>query len=96
MIYGLGFSILSILYVLLFRHARAGLPPDDARWTAATAWARTWMLAAVTGVVSGGLAMSPLLPAAPWLPGFTYWLIPAGIGVFAVLDRRRMRQAAVG
>ena len=54
------------------------------------------MLAAVTGVVSGGLAMSPLLPAAPWLPGFTYWLIPAGIGVFAVLDRRRMRQAAVG
>ena len=96
MIYGLGFSILSILYVLLFRHARAGLSPDDARWTAATAWARTWMLAAVTGVVSGGLAMSPLLPAAPWLPGFTYWLIPAGIGVFAVLDRRRMRQAVVG
>lgn len=94
-IYGFGFSVLSGLYVLLFRHACAGLEADDPAGITARSWVRTWMLAAVTGVVSGALALSPLLPGAPWLPGVAYWLIPVGIWIFAVLDRRRMRRIAV-
>ncbi|MDI6625588.1 MAG: TMEM175 family protein [Brevundimonas sp.] len=95
-IYGFGFSILSVLYVLLFRHARAGLAVDDPRRQAASAWARTWALAAVTGVVSGGFALSPVVPAAPWLPGVVYWTMPIGIWIFAVMDRRRMRRLEAG
>ena len=91
-IYGFGFSLLSLLYILLFRHARASLEPGEPRWTAANDWARTWTLAAVTGIVSGALALSPLLPAAPWLPGFTYWAMPLGIWAFALMDRQRMRR----
>ena len=93
-IYGFGFSILSVLYVLLFRHARLDLPENDPRRAAADSWARTWALAAVTGVVSGALALSPLLPAAPWLPGCAYWVMPLGLWGFALMDRRRMRRRA--
>lgn len=95
-IYGFGFSVLSVLYVLLFRHAGAGLEDDDPARGAARAWARTWALAAVTGVVSGALALSPLLPGAPWLPGVAYWLIPIGIWMFAVMDRRRIGRTGGG
>lgn len=90
-IYGFGFSVLSVLYVLLFRHAAAGLEAGDAAAVAARSWVRTWTLAAVTGIVSGALALSPLLPAAPWLPGVAYWLIPIGIWLLAVFDRRERR-----
>lgn len=93
-IYGFGFSVLSVLYVLLFRHARAGLAADDPAAVTARSWVRTWTLAAITGVVSGALALSPLLPAAPWAPGVAYWLIPIGIWGLAALDRRRLRRAA--
>lgn len=95
-IYGFGFSFLSVLYLLLFRHARAGVEMDDPRWTAASDWGRTWALAAVTGILSGAVALSPLLPSAPWLPGFTYWLMPLGIWTFAILDRRRTRRRQAG
>lgn len=90
-IYGFGFSMLSVLYVLLFRHAGAGLAADDPAALTARSWVRTWALAAVTGIVSGGLALTPLLPVAPWLPGVAYWLIPIGIWMLAILDRRRLR-----
>jgi hypothetical protein len=86
-IYGIGFSILSMLYVLLFRHARTGLIAGEAGREEAGSWMRTWMLAACAGALSAGAAVSPLLRIAPWLPGFTYWLIPLGIGVLAVTDQ---------
>ena len=93
LIYGLGFSILSVLFALLFRQALATIDPDAVKRQAAKEWARTWALAAMTGVVSGLIALTPALAAAPWLPGVTYWLIPIGITVFSALDRRRARTA---
>lgn len=91
-IYGVGFSTLSVLYVLLFRHARSGMSRTDPAWADAHSWMRTWLLAAAAGVLSSATALSPLLPVAPWLPGVTYWLIPLGIWVLAVLDQRRARR----
>ena len=90
LIYGLGFSILSVLFALLFRQAQATIDPDDAAGRqAAKEWARTWGLAAVTGGLSGLVALTPAIRAAPWLPGLTYWLIPLGIGLFGLWDRRK-------
>lgn len=88
LIYGLGFTVLSVLYALLFGQARNGLEDGPAR-QAAGEWRRTWALAAVTGLLSGLLALTPLLSRAPWAPGAAYWLIPVGIWIFAFLDRRR-------
>lgn len=79
-IYGLAFAVLSGLFVLLFRQARQGLASDPARRETAHAWTRTWALAMGTGVVSGLIALTPVLAYAPWLPGVTYWLIPAASG----------------
>lgn len=94
MIYGLGFSFLSVLFALLFRQAKATIEPGDADGRrAARSWMRTWTLAAVTGVLSGLVALSPALAAAPWLPGVTYWLIPIGIMVLGAMDRRRARRS---
>lgn len=93
-IYGLGFSILSVLFALLFRQAQATIDVDDpARRRAAYQWTRTWVLAAMTGVLSGLVALTPALGPAPWLPGVTYWLIPAGIAAFGVLDRGPRRRS---
>lgn len=91
-IYGLGFSTLSVLYVLLFRRAGAGMEPGDAGLAEAHSWARTWLLAAVAGVLSSVTALSPLLPVAPWLPGVTYWVIPLGIWMFALPDSRKAQR----
>lgn len=91
LIYGLGFSVLSTLFALLFRQAQETMDPvDAARGLAARQWARTWAVAAATGVLSGLIALTPALSMAPWLPGVTYWLIPAGIAVFGLIDRRRV------
>ncbi len=87
-IYGLGFSILSVLFALLFRSATATVAAD--RRHAAAEWSATWWLAAATGVLSGLVAMSPILRAAPYAPGMTYWLIPIGIGIMSRLNRRRL------
>ena len=93
-IYGVGFAILSGLYVLLFRQARRALDPlDTARIRDAASWSRTWMLAGATGLASSLAACTPLLASAPWLPGVTYQLIPVGIGLFALWDRYRGRIA---
>ncbi|HZW15143.1 MAG TPA: TMEM175 family protein [Brevundimonas sp.] len=94
LIYGLGFSTLSMLYVLLFRRAAAGMAADLPARIEARSWARTWLLAAIAGVLSSVAALSPLLPVAPWLPGVTYWIIPLGIWIFAAMDRRRAGRPA--
>lgn len=93
-IYGVGFAVLSGLYVLLFRQAERAIGASDAaRSRDAGQWSRTWMLSAATGLVSGLVACTPLLASAPWLPGVTYQLIPVGIGLFALRDRLRSRTA---
>ncbi|WP_370237826.1 TMEM175 family protein [Brevundimonas sp.] len=79
--YGLGFAFLSGLYVLLHHVAR----PDALDGWARTALVRArdiWGICAFAGLVSAGLAALPLLRHMPWLPGFAYWLIPAGIGLY--------------
>lgn len=93
-IYGLGFSVLSVLYALLFRHAGAAMDSADVHRDDARSWMRTWLLAAGAGVLSSMTALSPLLPVAPWLPGVTYWLIPVGIGCLALIDRRQAARPA--
>lgn len=91
-VYGFGFAILAVLFTLLFSQARRTVEGPERR-TAAMQWQRSWALAAVTGVISALIALTPLLRAAPWLPGCTYWLIPAGVGLFAWLDGRKARAA---
>lgn len=92
-IYGIGFSILSCLYVLLFRQAQRTIDPSDrAGRVAARQWARTWAFSAATGLLSGAIASTSLLASAPWLPGVAYQLIPLSIGLFALWDRRPGRK----
>lgn len=91
-IYGVGFAVLSVLFALLFRQAELGLE-DPGRRAAARHWSHTWAWAAVTGLLSGLVALTPAINAAPWAPGMIYWLIPAGIPVLARLDRRRAATA---
>lgn len=80
-VYGLGFTALSGLYALLHHVAR----PHAVDASACMALVRArdiWVLCATTGLVSAGLAALPLLSRMPWLPGFAYWLIPVGIGLY--------------
>jgi hypothetical protein len=79
--YGVGFAFLSGLYVLLHHIARPDAIDDAAR-TALVRARDIWGICAVAGLVSAGLAALPLLSRMPWLPGFAYWLIPAGIGLY--------------
>jgi uncharacterized membrane protein len=91
-IYGLGFSTLSVLYALLFRHAGSRMERGDPNRADARSWMRTWLLAAAAGALSSAAALSPLLPVAPWLPGVTYWLIPLGLAVLSVMKSRAARR----
>ena len=96
-IYGAAFAVLSTLHLLLFVQARRALTGiDDVARTSAMQWERTWSVAAASGVVSALIASTPLLPAAPWLPGAAYNLIPLGVFVMMLLDRRRRRAASQG
>lgn len=88
--YGLGFSILCALFALLHQAGRRGA--TDAAARAALARGRdVWLICLASGLLSGGLAASPLLAGAPWAPGFAYWLIPLGIGLY---HRRGPKPAA--
>lgn len=87
-IYGLAFAVLSGLNALLFAQAARALRSGDATARRKGAqWATTWTISAATGLISALIAATPLLKAAPWLPGVAYNLIP--VGVVAVTWRNR-------
>ncbi len=98
-IYGIGFAFLSWLYFLLYGHALkrgavCGLAEED-RDEAEEA--RTiWGIIACVGVLSAVLAWITPLSKVPWLPGFTYWLIPAGLYFANLIERRRKGHGIFG
>lgn len=91
-IYGAGFALLSGLNVLLFRQAAQALAVGSLNRKAAVQWCVTWALSAGAGLLSAAIALTPLLAAAPWLPGVTYNLIP--LGLFLILRRTKAKPAA--
>jgi uncharacterized membrane protein len=93
-VYGLGFAILGALYFTLYRHAARkadvlGVAPEDREAT--ISWSGVWAVITISGLVSALLAQVFPLRVFPGLPGFAYWLIPAGI---YGLNFWRRRQAA--
>lgn len=90
-IYGLAFAVLAGLSMALFVHAARALKGsgDATVLRNARQWSQTWAVATGTGLLSALIAASPLLGAAPWLPGVIYNLIPIGVGVI----RWRMRRS---
>jgi uncharacterized membrane protein len=88
-IYGVAFAILSGLNALLFAQAARALRGGDAMTVRkARQWTQTWSIAAGAGVLSAAVAATPLLKAAPWLPGVTYNLIPVGVAFVLWRSRR--------
>lgn len=87
-IYGVAFAVLAGLNALLFAHAARALKGDASAYRKARQWTGTWSVATATGVLSALIAATPLLGAAPWLPGVTYNLIPIGVGVIVWRSRR--------
>lgn len=89
-IYGVAFTVLSGLFVLLFAQAWRALAHGDASLRAhALGWTRTWALSATMGLASVVIALTPLLPIAPWAPGVAYNLIPLGTLAMGLMARRR-------
>ncbi|NBB16646.1 DUF1211 domain-containing protein [Caulobacter sp. SLTY] len=96
-VYGLGFAFLALLFVLLFRHtARVGErlgASAEGRADAAES-AVIWTICGLSGLVSALLAVIGPMRAAPYLPGFCYWLIPLAIyGRYALVRRANRRKA---
>lgn len=92
-VYGIGFLILDLLYILLFRHAARHAETEALR-VAARDSAACWLISAVIGCLSVALALL-LPPTNAWsagVPGMAYMLIPMLIGLyFAVVLGRRSR-----
>lgn len=93
-VYGLGFAVLGGLYFLLYRHAarqaeRLGVGAEDR--ATAESWGDVWAIIVVSGVVSATIAQVFPLRLFPGLPGFAYWLIPAGIFGLNALRKRTAR-----
>jgi len=88
-VYGVAFAVLSGLNALLFLHAARDLRGGDSTaWRSATQWQLTWLICGATGLMSALVAATPLLSAAPWLPGMIYNLIPLGVGLVMWRTRR--------
>lgn len=93
-LYGLGFAVLATLFALLFRNAvrRAdALGVTREGRAAARDYAEIWLILALVGVLSVVLAVVAPLHRAPWLPGFSYALIPLLIGLRGAVRSRRGR-----
>jgi hypothetical protein len=93
-IYGLGFSVLAGLFVILYFHAarapdRLGVTPEGAVTAASSA--QIWLIVASGGLLSSLLTLAPLR-LVPWLPGVAYWLIPVAIGLRGWWIGRRNRR----
>lgn len=91
-IYGVGFATLSWLYFLLYGHALkrgalSGLADDDR--DEAEENRVVWALITATGLLSAALAWIIPLGDLPWVPGFSYWLIPFGLYFVNLFERRR-------
>lgn len=98
-IYGIGFAFLSWLYFLLYGHALkrgtvAGLAEED-RDEAQESRA-IWGVICVTGLLSSALAWIIPLRELPWVPGFSYWLIPFGLYFINLYERRRRGRGIFG
>lgn len=85
--YGVGFAFLCGLFVLLFHFG--GRTAGDAARAELSRSRAMWSISAGAGVASAAVAASPLLAVAPYAPGFAYWLIPLGIGLYAWRNPRR-------
>lgn len=91
-IYGVGFALLCWLYFLLYGHVLkrgeiSGLAQEDR--DEATEARAIWGLITLAGLFSAGLSWIIPMRAAPWAPGFAYWLIPVGIYFVTLVHRRR-------
>ena len=64
-----------------------GVEPAD-RETAAS-WSGVWAVITISGIASALIAQLFPLRLFPGLPGFAYWLIPAGIYATNAWRRRR-------
>ena len=79
-IYGLGFTAMSMITVLLFRDAlrNDALIPEKRREAAGQSW--IWAILAATGALSTVLAM---LPGPHFFAPFLYATLPLTIGIFS-------------
>jgi uncharacterized membrane protein len=79
-IYGMGFTAMSVVTVLLFRDAlrNPDLAPDKRREAAGQSW--IWVILATTGMLSTVMAM---IPGPHFFAPFLYSTLPITIGLFA-------------
>lgn len=85
---GLGFSVLAGLFAALNHVGRLYAAEQSAALKLCHA-RNAWILCCVVGLISVGLAASPLLSFAPWSPGIAYWLIPIGLGYLHYAHHRQ-------
>lgn len=98
-IYGIGFAFLSWLYFLLFGHALkrgavCGLAEEDR--DEAEESRNIWGVIAGVGLMSAASAWIIPMSVAPWVPGFAYWLIPFGLYLANLFQRRRVGRGLLG
>ena len=91
-VYGVGFALLSWLFFLLYGHALkrgpvAGLADEDRE--EAQENRASWAVITLAGLLSAALAWLIPLGRLPWVPGFSYWLIPLGLQAVNMISHRR-------
>lgn len=92
-VYGVGFAILAGLFAALYLHAlkqRASLGVEAKSLASIRMSRDVWLIAATAGLVSAALTFGPMA-AAPWIPGFAYWLIPLALVLREPIRRRILR-----